>query len=213
MKSFFNSLFLASAMMMSGIMMVSCDEDQITSNILSGDWEGDFGMYYEYAYGHRVYTFESYDTELSFFPEYDYAKFGYGYQVDYYDFGPYEKIYHYFRWNVDHQNIYLTYKDEVDLNTVIRRYKMSNDKFTGYFGDSQSKFCLFKMADYYNWDTYDDCGDYYYYDRYDWYGRWAPATRGIEDDGSAVVPDNDIPKTEAPDGVLRFGNRFEDAAK
>lgn len=214
MKKFFRNIAFAAAAVVSGFGFASCDEDQITSNILTGDWSGDFGMFYDYSYGHRVYRFDSYDTDISFFPEYDYAKYGYGYQVDFYDYGPYTEIYHYFRWEVRNQNIYINYRDEVDLNTIIYRYRMSDSKFTGYFDDSQSKFCLHKTAEYYNWDYYcNDYGDHYhYYDRDDWrYDFRAAVTRSAN--GAEVAGVEDLGETDAPEGIVGFGNRFGGFAK
>lgn len=215
MKNLQHTLMLLVAVTAAATLFSSCDEDQMTSNNLTGDWKGDFGMYYNFSYGHRVYTFESYDTDLSFVPEYDYAKHGYGYQVDHYDFGPYERIYHYFTWYVEHQNIYMRYCDEVELNTVIYRYRMSDSQFTGYFDDSTTKFRLYKIADYYDWGSYADNGcDYYYYDRYDWH---APAMRsaGMDEEGvSANEPLTEgCDAGEMPQGIISYGNRFADRAK
>ena len=83
---------LAIIFIMSAFVFTSCfdrmDVDQ--SMALSGQWKGDFGMFYDYIDGHgRRYTFESYNTYLTFIPAYSHANYGRGTQVDYYDYGPY----------------------------------------------------------------------------------------------------------------------------
>ena len=111
--------FASFIFMMAVLSFSSCIdmEDTNKSMVLSGEWRGDFGMYYDYRddYG-RVYTFDSYDTYLTFIPAYSYANYGRGTQVDYYDYGPYEYQYYKFRWSVENGYIYLTYDYDPQLN-------------------------------------------------------------------------------------------------
>lgn len=155
--------------MMSAFAFTSCvdPEDTDQSMVLSGEWRGDFGMFYDYIdrYGRR-YTFDSYDTRLTFIPAYSYASHGRGTQVDYYDDGPYEYQYYKFSWSVRNGNIYLTYDYDPDLNTRISNYRMTSDYFSGVFASSGTTFRLYKIADYYNWTPYVNI--YGYSDRYDW---------------------------------------------
>ena len=51
------------ALVMGLALLTSCDEDDKRSYKLSGDWYGDFGMYY---YTNRGQRFDSYDTEIQF---------------------------------------------------------------------------------------------------------------------------------------------------
>lgn len=81
------------------IMLLACaftscerDEDTDRSMCLSGQWRGDWGMYYVYNYRGHDYQFDSYDTDIVFYPDYNYATHGYGYQVNWYEFGPYERL-------------------------------------------------------------------------------------------------------------------------
>lgn len=200
MKRFFGML---TAMVMTGLAFTSCvyDEDIDTSITLSGDWYGDFGMYYWTIdrRGNEI-RYDSYDTDISFYPSYDYATYGKGYEVDYYKVGPYKKIYHSFNWEIRNGNIYLTYHDEREYDTVIRDYRMSSYLFTGYFDTGTSRFELKKYSDYYDWDPYwDDWG----YDGWYYYG----ATINTRADGETSEAG-----TESEGGtILRFGNRFEDA--
>ena len=87
--------------------LTSCDEDLTRAITLSGEWEGDFGMYYEYEYHGRVYTFDSYDTRIVFYPDHDYATYGYGKQVDYYEYGPYAYQHYRFRWYISRGDLIL----------------------------------------------------------------------------------------------------------
>ena len=53
-----------SILLLAATAFTSCerDEDVDESMCLSGQWYGDFGMYYEYEYRGHIYTFDSYDT-------------------------------------------------------------------------------------------------------------------------------------------------------
>ena len=60
-RIFSNGLKVILAVMFSAI-AVSCDEDVMQATVLSGKWQGDWGMYYQYEYrggirrAGRVYT-------------------------------------------------------------------------------------------------------------------------------------------------------------
>lgn len=172
---------LAIIFIMSAFVFTSCldDLDVDQSMALSGEWRGDFGMYYDYIDAHgRRYTFDSYNTYLTFIPAYSYANYGRGTQVDYYDYGPYEYQYYKFRWSVENGYIYLSYDYDHELDVRISNYRMTNDYFSGTFSESGTSFRLRKIADYYNWTPYVNV--YGYGNRYDWdygYPYYAPATR------------------------------------
>lgn len=180
------------------LMMSSCHDGDVERAVtLSGQWYGDFGMYYTYVYKGHEYTFNSYDTDIIFYPKYDYATHGWGKQVDWYEEGPYEKQYYRFNWEIRDGVIYITYPHDPELNTAIYDYVMDRDFFSGYFDNGGSRFKLRKIADYYDWDCYYD--DYYYYDRdhwYDYYGGW---TRSAEESIDAKKADGEI---------VKHGNRF-----
>lgn len=204
----------------------SCGDDDINMSVnLSGDWQGDFGMYYDFydRHGRYVDTFDSYDTDISFLPDYDYATHGYGYQVDYYDYGPYTRVYHSFEWNIRNEVLYLHYAGESELDTAIFDYFMNGSSFTGYFEGSKTRFSLRKYRDFY-WDPYWNDFGYYghgpgygYYYNLDWdYDYYYARTRGAEAPANAVeikaeAPVNtDALKAEtAEQGTIRLGNRFK----
>ena len=74
-------LFMALSLMISVVMLSSCEyiEDGRKSMVLSGEWRGDFGMFYVYRDGRGMeYTFDSYDTRITFIPAYEQAHYGRG---------------------------------------------------------------------------------------------------------------------------------------
>ena len=185
---------IAIILMMSAFALTSCVdmEDTSQSMALSGEWRGDFGMYYTYVDGRgRHHTFDSYDTRLTFIPAYAHALHGRGTQVDYYEYGPYEYQYYKFSWSVNNGNIYLTYDYDHELDTRISNYRMTNDFFSGTFASSGTSFRLYKIADYYNWTPYVNI--YGYGSRYDWYDNYphyAPYSRsngGESQDSTAAT--------------------------
>lgn len=187
-------------------LLTSCDEDIATAETLSGEWYGDFGMFYTIEQRGHVYTFDSYDTRIVFYPDYEYATHGRGKQVDYYQYGPYEYQYYEFFWDVHNGHIALTYPYDPELNTTISNYSMNSYRFTGCFGLSSDKFYLRKIADFYDWSPYG--GNYGYYDRPGWtsyYPYYAP-TRA---DSDSLTSGSVAREADAQDiTILARGNRF-----
>lgn len=195
------------------------DMDVHQSIKFAGQWTGDFGMYYTYRMGGRLYTFDSYDTDIVFYPEYDGATWGYGKQVDYYEHGPYTHIYNRFDWEIRSGVIYLQYYSDPSLDCAIYDYSMTHDRFQGRFGNSNDRFYLTKIADYYDWSIYRDY--YYYYPNGGWY--WAPVNGLAEPDepkrinmetenGKARVKNGDVntlSKSNEENGIVCFGKRIE----
>ncbi len=145
-----------------GLTQTSCaDDDEKTGSILSGEWFGDFGMCYDHTYSlHKgdtiTKTFISTDTHIIFYPKHGskYADSGYGYQYDYYRYGPYEYKWYYFDWRVDNGIITLTYPVDEELSTQILDYRMDENIgiFIGRLAGSNTKFTLRKVAEYSNWE-------------------------------------------------------------
>ncbi len=182
-------------------MFTSCeDSDTMQSMALSGQWRGDFGMFYEYEYHGRYYTFDADYTDIVFYPDYDYASHGWGKQVDYYYDGPYEYQYYRFYWTIDQGIVYLRYPSDPTLSAVISEYRMNNDRFSGWFEGSTASFSLYKIADYYDWTPYVDV--YGYGLNNGWHPAYYVDSRAAETD-SLTVP------FDASEGrVVRRGNRF-----
>ena len=182
--------------MMSAFAFSSCQdiEDTNQSMALSGEWRGDFGMYYDYVDGRgRHYTFDSYDTRISFIPAYSHALHGRGTQVDYYDYGPYEYQYYKFSWSINNGSLYLTYDYDPELDTRISNYRMTNDYFAGVFSSSGTSFRLYKLADYYNWTPYVNI--YGYGPRNDWdvdYPYYAPYSRSGNEQVDSIASEGKV---------------------
>lgn len=204
-----STLCIALCTVMATTVLSSCDDDLSRAMTLSGEWRGDFGMFYEYEYYGRIYTFDSYDTRLVFYPDYDYATHGYGKQVDYYDQGPYVYQYYYFNWYIDRGDLVLDYPYDPNLNTVIHDYHMSSSTFYGYFGNSNNKFYLRKTADYYDWGGF--TGNYYYGPRDNWYYGYRNYVKRQPAPADSLSPIAPLPSdsTAAQQGhIVRRGNRF-----
>lgn len=196
------SLFSIIAMAGLCLMFTSCaDDDTEEAMVLSGQWQGNWGMYYGYTYPDGFYDeFDSYDTDIIFYPDYDYATHGYGYQVDWYDrrpnangnISPYQRLSYRFNWSIINGVINLTYPGYPEYNTSIRDYRLNNSHFTGYFPNSSEPFRLNKIQDFYSWYDYDnlyrsygyvylewDWSGVYYYDSYYAKTRSAEATDSV----------------------------------
>ena len=178
----------------------SCDEDVSRSVTLSGEWYGDFGMYY--YYGDR--RFDSYDTRIVFYPDYNYATHGYGKQVDYYEYGPYAYQYYRFNWYIDRGDLVLEYPYDPDLNTVIHDYQMSNYYFRGYFGNSNTRFSLRKISDFYDWGAYDE--SYGFGWNSGWDGGYPYAYTRTSCDTDSLSTTSPMPQEDT--NLIKRGNRF-----
>ena len=184
---------LLSIIAMAGLclMFTSCSDDDTEEAMhLSGQWQGDWGMYYGYTYPNGDYVeYDSYDTDIIFYPDYEYATHGYGYQVDWYRTGPYQRLSYRFSWTINNGVIFLTYPGYPEYNTSIRNYRLSDRHFTGYFTNSTSPFDLINRLYssygyvYLEWGW--DGG--YYYDGY-YYEPYYAKTRGVEATDSVGKP-------------------------
>jgi len=169
-----------------------CTKDDIIARRLAGGWEGDWGM--SYVDRHNV-QHDSHYTVIEFYPEDDFETYGHGYQEDYYQTGPYEKLGFYFTWSVDNGRIHITYPGYSQYNAYIRDYTLSKDHFYGYFGNSDIRFDLSKVWKYYQW--YDYAGLYttctlgtvywvgttrYYYDDYNYAKSRTPNGETVADE-------------------------------
>lgn len=187
-------------------LFVSCNEDVERSMALSGQWRGDWGMYYEIEHRGRIYRFDSYDTDIVFYPARDYATYGYGYQVDWYREGPYERMSYRFEWSIDNDVVRMYYPGYPEYNARIHDYYLSYDVFRGYFDGSSTPFRLYKLVDYYNWDDYARW-DYHYWDSPIW--SWDIYYMAKSRDGQLMQNATaDTPSDSAR--VVKIGNRFDE---
>lgn len=198
------------------VTFTSCDPDVTTGTYLSGCWEGDFGMYITYVdrYG-RYHDVDADYTTVEFLPDQHSRTHGVGYQTDFYDYGPYEAVYHSFYWEVRNGDIYLDYRhgEGEELSTYLRDYHISNSHLYGYFGNTSSQFDLVKYA-YYDWSQwYDEYGDYYhgygfgYWEDYGWSGYLAKQRQTADDDATAE-PAATEPAEDLQLKMVHYGNRY-----
>ncbi len=195
MKRFYTYTFSVLMLTMSALTLTSCDDDVERAMTLSGECTGDFGMYYEVQdpYG-RWYAFDAARTDLVFYPQYEYATYGEGKQVDSYNYGPYRRQYYYFRWEVHNGTIYIEYPCDPNLNVAIRDYRMTSSTFKGWIGDT--RFTLYKISGPYDWGGYSGDHAYWEYDDYYWYGKPRDGESMESFDGSKLN--------------IRRGNRFNE---
>lgn len=149
----------------------SCDNDVMEANTLRGDWYGDFGMEYSFVDPRtgRTHVFECYDTYIRFYQS-GYSNRGTGTQVDYYKYGPYERIYYDFDWYIVNGVIKLRYHWATEWDADIYNYVLTSNYFEGRFQDGV-RFNMRAIYDY-NWNFSNRYYKQYHYgcDPYEEYG-------------------------------------------
>lgn len=187
-----------------GLMFASCESDAYDAYHLTGEWQGDFGSYYNCRY--RVngqYVTRSFHTEnsfIQFIPDRSGATTGTGYQVDFYGSdSPYEWISAKFSWTVENRNIHIIYDNLAPHSSkIIRDYHLNNDVFDGYF-DNGIFFSMDKIDEYVDWGPYTR----YTFNYYPYTGE---LTRGV---GANISVSDSISDIE----ILSVGNRFAEGLK
>ena len=162
--------FIMSVALAATFAFSSCNsDDEDEAMVLSGEWQGDMGMWYEDEYGDQ---WDADETYIRLVPDHTYATYGIGYQEDYYRHGPYKYLWYKFYWKVIDGVIYFTYPYDPNLDTEIYDYRLTNDYFKGYYGDSRNRFSLYKISDFYYWTpTVYVESDYYAYQMYTSYSN------------------------------------------
>ena len=121
-----NGILSIIAIMCLCMVCTSCSKDEKLSNRLSGTWRGSWGMSYVDREGIQH---NSDYTVIEFHSDKIFETQGYGYQEDYYQDGPFEKIGLYFNWSIDHQTITINYPGYPEYNCRIRDYVMKKKHF------------------------------------------------------------------------------------
>ena len=204
MKKFYSWAMML-AISIAGMTFTSCNDDFWQASELNGQWEGYFGMYYDYG-NYRFYS----DYSVVEFYQKGFSSHGYGYEYDHYRSGPRQWEYFYFEWDIDHGDIYLHFPYNSELDCVIYDYRMTNSYFTGYFSNGSERFELRKTSNF-NWNDYRYGNGYYYYGDYDyWYdGYYYSKNRnGASKNVKAVTPE-EIKESDISRG--RSMNRPADA--
>ncbi len=161
--------------------------DRQRANVISGEWQGDFGMYYTaiHPISGKAVTFEAAYSYLLVQNDYAGARRGVGKQIDFYRTGPYEYQYYLFYWEVRNGVLYLTYPQDSNLNVAIYDYYLSNSIFTGRVGNSGFRFRLTSLR-YNNWGAFS--GNYMFgnYNNWTW-GNGYTQKRSLE--SASATPD------------------------
>lgn len=217
-----NGLLSIIAIMCLCMVCTSCSKDEKLSNRLSGTWRGSWGMSYVDREGIQH---NSDYTVIEFHSDKIFETQGYGYQEDYYQDGPFEKIGLYFNWSIDHQTITINYPGYPEYNCRIRDYVMKKKHFTGYIGNTP--FDLYNVEKDYKW--YDYAGFYtastvagttavllwawdsttpIYYD--DYYGYGYAKTRSTDAPAAnpITMPDGTKVQPAGENCPIRIFNRF-----
>lgn len=176
MKKMKDHLFGLAVLLLGGLTLSSCDEDNSIAFKLQGEWYGDFGMYYYYRFPCCEVRYDTPFTRLKFDNEFFGTSWLYVYQVDYYDerpinkygqvdyhnghVSPFEYIYHRAECHVKNRELRFRYREEREWDTNIYDYSLSNRYFEGYF-DNGAPFSM-RNEDWPYWGNY--CIEGHYYD-------------------------------------------------
>jgi len=201
MKKIYNFMMIALMGATMGLTFTSCEDDVEEARVLSGEWQGDLGMYFSDGY----YEYDADYTDIRFEPHSQYHSSGWGEEIDYfYRNCPIRYQSFYFEWRIDFGVLYLHYPYNPELDVSIRDYRLTYNFFTGWIGDY--KFRLNKLVGYYDWNLYNPTSYYgyqYYDDYYDpyYYGK----TRAGEANDSVQAPA--APRVDPEH--FTFGRRFK----
>lgn len=169
MKKILSSIVGLCMILAGSAVFTSCDDDTNDAINLSGEWEGNMGMFMDYG----GYRYDAYNTWIAFHPDYDMATHGYGEEIDYFPSTcPYYCQNLYFEWRIRDQVLYLTYPYNHDLDIAIYDYHFRKSRSVLEFTINDEYFCrLNKLVDYqdnwYWWDHDDNLmrnnNEYYHY--------------------------------------------------
>ena len=131
------------------------DGDRSRANVISGEWQGDFGMFYTAVnpFTQRATQFDATHSYILFQSDYWNARRGTGKQIDFYNYGPVRQRYQHFVWEVHGRVLHINNPGEPALNVRIYDYELNNRYFTGYAGNSRFQFNLRKL-NYGLWGNY-----------------------------------------------------------
>lgn len=184
---------------------VDCYEHEypvIAANTIEGQWQGDFGMYYDYEFEGRIYSFNSYDSDVVFYSDYPDCSAGTGCQVDYYETGPCEKISLKFDWQREGGRIYLHYPGHHEYDCCLYDYCITPNSFYGYIAGSEWQFDLKRVNKYNNWSVY-TCYEIHFWPYADW--DFYLYTRGA---GNKDNPQAKVDSISSGEGkIIKIGRR------
>ena len=112
--------FIMSVALAATFAFSSCNsDDENEARVLAGEWEGDWGMWYEDEDG---YIFDADYTYIKLVPDHSNATHGVGYQEDYYSWDTSGRVRSYYRylwykfdWEIKNGIIYLYYYESYTI--------------------------------------------------------------------------------------------------
>lgn len=154
--------------------------DRARAAVISGQWRGDFGMFYSarHPYTGEWQRFEADESYVVFYSNGYAARSGKGKQIDFYRSGPYEYQYHAFYWELRNGVLYLDYPHDRNLNVEIYDYSLTAYDFRGRINGSNFVFHLSKLVNWNQWHRY--TGDYMFGEAPSAPGYYAPARQAGE---------------------------------
>ena len=197
--------------------LTSCDEDIADAVDLSGEWEGNMGMYYTDDYGN---TYDAHNTYIAFYPDDEYATHGYGEEIDYFLQSSGCPIYYqnfYIEWLIRDQVLYLTYLGAPELDIALYDYRFIKSRTRLLFTIHDVPYELRKLSDFYHgdwywWDHDDNImrhnKDYYHYmtwAQYNAKARKGNVSKETDAEGGTEAPKNYV---EIHPEKFHFGRDF-----
>ncbi len=174
---------LVSFVLVAMLCFSSCSADENEARVLSGEWHGDWSMWYEDEFGR---TWTSNDTYIRF--DRGRSTSGEGTQVDYYRRGPYEYLVYRFYWSVSDGVIYLTYPHDPEMDVAIYDYHLSNRVFDGYFGSSRASFTMDKISSFEYWTPAVVVSSWFGYTSYTYYSNGYDGAAGSKSYNGGNLP-------------------------
>ena len=185
---------------------------------LSGEWEGDLGMFIDYA----GYRYDAQKSLIVFHPDYEYATHGYGEEIDYFTSDcPYRNQNFYFEWRIRNNVLYISYPFNHNLDLAIYNYRLSKNRTILEFSINNVYNCrLNKLKDdtgnWYWWNhdnaTMRNNNEYYHYMTW---ADWNLTNGGNSQNDESNTPDqpgnedNDEPLYEVLEGDVNLGEMTE----
>ena len=143
----FNRIILSASIVLSAISMQSCDES--IAYTLEGTWQGD--MFVQSYYNNRYYT-TTYSVVNFQKNPFKYAS-GEGYWIDYYSDAPWGNcVANHIKWKVNKGVIRIHFREDNE-DVEIRDYRLNDERFEGYIGESSTFFSLVHTSSP-NWNNY-----------------------------------------------------------
>ncbi|MCR5312947.1 MAG: hypothetical protein K6E54_04755 [Bacteroidaceae bacterium] len=143
-----------------GLVMTSCEDEEVNGVTISGRWEGDMKMEMKATSPQleQEATLVAKYTKIYFqSSENAFAESGLGKQIDYYDYGPYKQYYREFHWSINKSvntnTVTITYDDNGE-KIYLYNPGISKTNLSFYLNSSdeaENALCYFKADTNFDW--------------------------------------------------------------